>query len=115
MHGSQPQCRYHFRARADARIVPNISQTGAEISTLISLVDAHIGIALLPASAVILYLLLLRTDSSVSEVKKRDDQDQSHEDGRNERDTDKPGEHKLAVAGVGRRLRNTHNIVKSPK
>jgi DNA-binding transcriptional LysR family regulator len=36
----------------DARIVPNVSQTGAEISTLISLVDAHIGIAILPASAV---------------------------------------------------------------
>jgi DNA-binding transcriptional LysR family regulator len=36
----------------DARIVPNVSQTGAEISTLISLVDAHMGIAVLPASAV---------------------------------------------------------------
>jgi DNA-binding transcriptional LysR family regulator len=36
----------------DARIVPNVSQTAAEISTLISLVDAHIGIAILPASAV---------------------------------------------------------------
>ena len=36
----------------DARIVPNISQTAAEISTLISLVDAHMGIAILPASAV---------------------------------------------------------------
>jgi DNA-binding transcriptional LysR family regulator len=36
----------------DARIVPNVSQTAAEISTLTSLVDAHIGIAILPASAV---------------------------------------------------------------
>jgi DNA-binding transcriptional LysR family regulator len=36
----------------DARIVPSISQTAAEISTLISLVDAHTGIAILPASAV---------------------------------------------------------------
>jgi DNA-binding transcriptional LysR family regulator len=41
-----------FGILRDARIVPNISQTGAEISTLISLVDAHIGIAVLPASAV---------------------------------------------------------------
>jgi DNA-binding transcriptional LysR family regulator len=36
----------------DAQIVPNISQTAAEISTLIALVDAHMGIAVLPASAV---------------------------------------------------------------
>jgi DNA-binding transcriptional LysR family regulator len=36
----------------DARIVPNVSQTAAEISTLISLVDAHMGIAILPVSAV---------------------------------------------------------------
>jgi DNA-binding transcriptional LysR family regulator len=36
----------------DARIVPTVSQTAAEISTLISLVDAHMGIAILPASAV---------------------------------------------------------------
>ena len=36
----------------DAGIVPNVSQTAGEISTLISLVDAHIGIAILPASAV---------------------------------------------------------------
>ena len=36
----------------DARIVPNVSQTAAEISTLISLVAAHMGIAILPASAV---------------------------------------------------------------
>ncbi len=36
----------------DARIVPNVSQTAAELSTLISLVDAHMGITILPASAV---------------------------------------------------------------
>jgi DNA-binding transcriptional LysR family regulator len=36
----------------DAGIVPNVSQSAAEISTLISLVDAHMGIAILPASAV---------------------------------------------------------------
>ena len=36
----------------DARSVPNVSQTAAEISTLISLVDAHMVIAILPASAV---------------------------------------------------------------
>jgi DNA-binding transcriptional LysR family regulator len=36
----------------DARIVPNVSQSAAEISTLISLVDAHMGIAILPVSAV---------------------------------------------------------------
>src|SRR6266566_3595058 len=36
----------------NARIVPNVSQSAAEISTLISLVDAHMGIAILPASAV---------------------------------------------------------------
>jgi DNA-binding transcriptional LysR family regulator len=41
-----------FGMLRDARIVPNVSQTGAEISTLISLVDAHMGIAVLPASAV---------------------------------------------------------------
>ena len=35
-----------------AEIVPSISQTAAEIATLISLVDANIGIAILPASAV---------------------------------------------------------------
>jgi len=35
-----------------AGIVPNVSQTAAELSTLISLVDAHLGIAILPASAV---------------------------------------------------------------
>jgi DNA-binding transcriptional LysR family regulator len=37
---------------SDARIVPHISQTAAELSTLISLVDAHMGITILPASAV---------------------------------------------------------------
>jgi len=36
----------------DARIVPNVFQTAAEISTLISLVAAHMGVAILPASAV---------------------------------------------------------------
>jgi len=36
----------------DAGVVPNVSQTAAEISTLISLVDAHMGVAILPASAV---------------------------------------------------------------
>jgi DNA-binding transcriptional LysR family regulator len=41
-----------FGMLRDARIVPNVSQTGAEISTLISLVDTHMGIAILPASAV---------------------------------------------------------------
>jgi DNA-binding transcriptional LysR family regulator len=41
-----------FGMLRDAGIVPNVSQTGAEISTLISLVDAHMGIAVLPASAV---------------------------------------------------------------
>jgi DNA-binding transcriptional LysR family regulator len=41
-----------FGMLRDARIVPNVSQTAAEISTLISLVAAHMGIAILPASAV---------------------------------------------------------------
>jgi DNA-binding transcriptional LysR family regulator len=41
-----------FGMLRNARIVPNVSQTAAEISTLISLVDAHMGIAILPASAV---------------------------------------------------------------
>jgi DNA-binding transcriptional LysR family regulator len=41
-----------FGMLRDARIVPNVSQSAAEISTLISLVDAHMGIAILPASAV---------------------------------------------------------------
>src|ERR1700731_2726708 len=41
-----------FGMLRDAGIVPNVSQTGAEISTLISLVDAHMGVAVLPASAV---------------------------------------------------------------
>jgi DNA-binding transcriptional LysR family regulator len=36
----------------DAGVVPHVSQTAAEIATLISLVDAQMGIALLPASAV---------------------------------------------------------------
>ena len=41
-----------FGMLRDARIVPNVSQTAAEIATLISLVGAHMGIAILPASAV---------------------------------------------------------------
>jgi len=41
-----------FGMLRDARVVPNVSQTAAEISTLIALVDAHMGIAILPASAV---------------------------------------------------------------
>src|SRR3982074_469332 len=41
-----------FGMLRDAGIVPNVSQTAAEISTLVSLVDAHVGIAILPASAV---------------------------------------------------------------
>jgi DNA-binding transcriptional LysR family regulator len=36
----------------DAGITPNVSQTAAEIPTLISLVDSGMGIAILPASAV---------------------------------------------------------------
>jgi DNA-binding transcriptional LysR family regulator len=36
----------------DARIVPNVSQTAADLSTVISLVDAQMGVAILPASAV---------------------------------------------------------------
>jgi DNA-binding transcriptional LysR family regulator len=36
----------------EAKIVPNVSQTAAEISTLVSLVAAHMGVAILPASAV---------------------------------------------------------------
>src|SRR6266404_3954563 len=41
-----------FGMLRDARIVPNVSQTAAELSTLISLVDAHMGVAILPLSAV---------------------------------------------------------------
>jgi DNA-binding transcriptional LysR family regulator len=41
-----------FGMLRDARIVPNVSQTAAEISMLISLVDAHMGVAILPESAV---------------------------------------------------------------
>jgi DNA-binding transcriptional LysR family regulator len=41
-----------FGMLRDAQIVPNVSQTAAEISTLISLVDAHMGVAILPLSAV---------------------------------------------------------------
>jgi DNA-binding transcriptional LysR family regulator len=35
----------------DAGIAPNVSQTAAEIPTLISLVDSGMGITILPASA----------------------------------------------------------------
>ena len=41
-----------FGMLRDAGTVPNVSQTAAELATLISLVDAHMGIAILPASAV---------------------------------------------------------------
>jgi DNA-binding transcriptional LysR family regulator len=41
-----------FGMLRDATIVPNVSQTGAELATLVSLVGAHMGIAILPASAV---------------------------------------------------------------
>jgi DNA-binding transcriptional LysR family regulator len=41
-----------FGMLRDAGIVPDISQTAAELSTLISLVDAHMGVAVLPRSAV---------------------------------------------------------------
>ena len=36
----------------DAGIVPSVSQTAAEMSTLVSLVEAQMGVAILPASAV---------------------------------------------------------------
>jgi DNA-binding transcriptional LysR family regulator len=35
-----------------ARIVPHVSQTAGQVPTLISLVDSHMGISILPASAV---------------------------------------------------------------
>jgi DNA-binding transcriptional LysR family regulator len=41
-----------FGMLSDAGIIPHVSQTAAELATLISLVDAHMGVALLPASAV---------------------------------------------------------------
>jgi len=44
--------RSNLRDASRCQNVPNVSQTAAEISTLISLVDAHMGIAILPASAV---------------------------------------------------------------
>jgi hypothetical protein len=48
------------------------------------------------------------------EVKKRDDvEEQTHEEGRKERDAAKPRKHELAVAGARRRLGNTDNAVKS--
>jgi hypothetical protein len=49
------------------------------------------------------------------EVKKRDAQDQDHEDDGNEGDANEPREHELVVAGSGRRLGNTYNVVKSPE
>lgn len=36
----------------DARVVPNVSQTAADLSTVILLVGAQMGVAILPASAV---------------------------------------------------------------
>ena len=41
-----------FGILRDAGIVPNVSQTAGEIPTLISLVASHMGITILPASAV---------------------------------------------------------------
>ena len=41
-----------FGMLRDARIVPKVSQTAAELSMLISLVDARLGVAILPSSAV---------------------------------------------------------------
>jgi LysR substrate binding domain len=41
-----------FGILRDARIAPNVTQTAAEIPTLISLVDSGMGITILPASAV---------------------------------------------------------------
>jgi DNA-binding transcriptional LysR family regulator len=41
-----------FGILRDAWITPNVSQTAAEIPTLISLVDSGMGITILPASAV---------------------------------------------------------------
>jgi DNA-binding transcriptional LysR family regulator len=41
-----------FGMPRDARIVPNVSQTAADLSTVISLVDGQMGVAILPASAV---------------------------------------------------------------
>src|SRR5260370_1236980 len=44
--------RIGFISTAGTEIVPNVSQTAGEIPTLISLVDAHMGITILPLSAV---------------------------------------------------------------
>jgi len=41
-----------FGMLRDARIVPNVSQTAADLSTVISPVDGQMGVAILPASAV---------------------------------------------------------------
>ena len=41
-----------FGMLRDAGVVPSVSQTAAELSTLVSLVSAQMGVAILPASAV---------------------------------------------------------------
>jgi DNA-binding transcriptional LysR family regulator len=41
-----------FGMLRDARVVPNVSQTATDLSTVISLVDGQMGVAILPASAV---------------------------------------------------------------
>src|SRR5712692_9131450 len=41
-----------FGMLRDAGIVPSVSQTGVELPTLVSLVDAQMGVAILPGSAV---------------------------------------------------------------
>jgi DNA-binding transcriptional LysR family regulator len=41
-----------FGMLRDARVVPNVSQTAADLSTVISLVGAQMGVAILPVSAV---------------------------------------------------------------
>jgi DNA-binding transcriptional LysR family regulator len=41
-----------FGMLRDAGIVPSVSQTGVELQTLVSLVDAQMGVAILPGSAV---------------------------------------------------------------
>ena len=41
-----------FGMLRNARVVPNVSQTAADLSTVISLVGAQMGVAILPASAV---------------------------------------------------------------
>jgi hypothetical protein len=66
------------------------------------------------ALSIIHLLIAAAMGPSMPEVKKRDDvEDQDHEESHNERDTAKPREHERAVAGAGRRLGNTDNVVKS--